>query len=414
MECGTETERFRGGACIRCVLEADLTTLLRPTEPPDLRLVRLIQALADVPRPESIYTWMRGPKAHELLTRIGTRELALTPEAFDALPRSTAVDHLREILIHNRLMVAPEDRHLAIFERWVNSRVTELQEHPDVALLIERYAKWHHLSRLRQRVGHTNMDVACRGARQNITEAGKFLTWLYTEQHVTTATFTQAHIDTYLDGAVTTRFHIKNFISWYARGRGGKGRLFVPARKAITSPILSQQNRLQVIRNAIEFDDVSLNIRIAALIHLLWATPLTRVAGLTKQHIELRPDGMYIHLGATPSLVPEFIAPLFWAHVHHTDNEQTTNAGTEWLFPGYRAGRPIAVPTLQQRFHALGLDPQRTRNSTLKHLTAQLDVHTLADTLGYSAKTLSQHAERAGAYFGHYVDAKRAATASRR
>ena len=304
VRCGTETERLRAGACVRCVLEEDLTAILRPSAPPDLRLARLVQILVDVPRPESIYTWMRGTKARELLSKLGTRELELTPEAFDALPISTAASHLREILIHNRLMVAPDDHYLAIFERWLAARLEQLRDHPDIASLIERYATWHHLSRLRERVGHTNMAIACRDAKQCITEAGKFLIWLEDEEHVNAATFGQAHIDKYLTNAVSTRYHIKNFISWYSRGRGGKRRYYVPARSAKTSLSLSQRERLHVIRNAIEFDQVTLNIRIAALIHLLWAVPITRIASLTMANVDLRADGIYLELSTTPTVEP--------------------------------------------------------------------------------------------------------------
>lgn len=51
--CGREGERFRGGHCITCVLTTDLTELLRPNDPPDLRLKRLIKILTDSTRPES-------------------------------------------------------------------------------------------------------------------------------------------------------------------------------------------------------------------------------------------------------------------------------------------------------------------------------------------------------------------------
>ncbi|WP_158252928.1 MULTISPECIES: hypothetical protein [unclassified Cryobacterium] len=42
---------------------------------------------------------IRGQQAHELLTRLGARDLELTHDAFDALPPTRAVTHLREILI---------------------------------------------------------------------------------------------------------------------------------------------------------------------------------------------------------------------------------------------------------------------------------------------------------------------------
>ncbi|APZ34590.1 hypothetical protein BOH66_10325 [Microbacterium aurum] len=403
--CGVEAERFRNGQCARCVIEADLTELLKPTTPPDLRIKRLIQVFVESTRPESIYTWMRGEKAHELLRKIGDRELDLTPEAFNALPRGHSVEHLREILIHNRLMVAPADRHLAIFEGWVDARLRELQPHPDVASIIEQYARWHHLNRLRERVGVANMDIACRNARQQITEAGKFLIWVEQARERTVATFHQEDIDAYLDGAVTTRFQIKHFIGWFARGRGGSRKLYVPPRKAITLPTLTQAQRIQAIRNAVEFEQVALSTRVAALIHLLWATPLTRIVRLTADQLELRPDGMFIRLGVNVSEIPEPLAPMFWRQLEDRDG-MTTNTGTDWLFPGYRAGRHLSVPTLQQRLNTLGIDPQRTRNTTLKQLTALIDVASLSDLLGYSPKTLAQHAERSGSHMARYVDAK--------
>lgn len=107
--CGGEAERFRGGNCINCVLRGDLAALLQPTTPPDLRLKHLIEILATAKRLESIYTWMRGHQAHELLIRLGTRELDLTHDAFDALPPTRAVAHLREILAHHGIL-AERDR----------------------------------------------------------------------------------------------------------------------------------------------------------------------------------------------------------------------------------------------------------------------------------------------------------------
>lgn len=102
--CATETERFRAGHCIRCVLRTDLEALLHPHTPPDLSLKRLIGVLAAAARPESVYTWMRGANANELLTSLGTRSIALTHESFDALPASRSVEYLREMLVHHGML----------------------------------------------------------------------------------------------------------------------------------------------------------------------------------------------------------------------------------------------------------------------------------------------------------------------
>jgi hypothetical protein len=61
---------------------------------------------------------MRGAKAKELLTGLGTRDIGLSHAAFDALPPSHAVEYLRELLIHYG-MPPERDRQLAALERWL-------------------------------------------------------------------------------------------------------------------------------------------------------------------------------------------------------------------------------------------------------------------------------------------------------
>ena len=184
--CGREAERFRGGACMRCVVRADLDELLAPGT--DLRLRRLVDLLADVNRPESIYTYMRGKRAHALLTAIGTRELPLTQEAFDALQPGNAVEHLRALLVHHRML--PErgtDERLHRFEQWIAARLAAL---PDDGTRdrIERFATWHHLKRVRARAveSDVNIETVTHAAKQEITEAGKFLLWLRAEHDIGT------------------------------------------------------------------------------------------------------------------------------------------------------------------------------------------------------------------------------------
>jgi hypothetical protein len=410
-QCGTEAERFRAGRCVRCVIEGDLDAILKPNDPADLRLKKLSAALLESRRPESIHTWMQGTKVKQLLTMIGNRELELTHEGFDSLPRSPAVEHLREILVHNRLMEIPADHYLRRFEHWLQVRIDSLAPYPEIATMIEQFGRWHHLPRLARLAADPgkNLDAPTRNAKQEITEAGKFLIWLHDEHGTTPRGMTQWHIDLYLDGGTSTRRIIRNFIAWYRKGRGGKRKLYVPPRYAQTLPTLNQSQRLQLIRNAIEMDQVALSTRIAALIHLLWATPLVRIVMLRTDDILLKPTGMTIALGSTPAVVPEPLAPLFWAFLTNEANRQTVNIGTDWLFPGNQAGHPILAYTLQRRLLVLGIDPQRARNASLKNLTAQIDIHTLAGLLGYSPITLANHAAQSGTYMSAYVEAKRKA-----
>lgn len=413
-QCGSEGERFRQGRCVRCVIEGDLEFVLKPNEPADLRIKKLVTVLTESRRPESIHTWMQGTKAKELLTEIGNRDLELTHEAFDARPYSAALEHIRAILIHNRLMVVPENVAVRRFEAWLNTRLEQLAPRPDVESVIEQFARWHHLPRIQKIAAETSrsLDSPTRNAKQEITEAGKFLIWLRDEHGRSPAEMTQWHIDLYLAGGTSTRRTIRNFVIWFRKGRGGKTKLNVSPRYAKSEPTISHAQRLQLIRNAADMDQVALSTRVAALIHLLWATPIARITVLKNSDVILGPDGMTIALGNTPAEIPESLAPLFWAHVSDPSNQQTTNVGTDWLFPGFRAGQPIVPQTLQERLRVLGIDPQLSRNAGLRNLTAQVDVRTLSELLGYSAITLANHAGQAGGLMSAYVEAKRVARAA--
>jgi hypothetical protein len=173
--CRKEGERIRGGLCASCVLTDDLTPILHPNDPPDLRLHRLIRELASTNRPQSIRTWMRGHAASELLHRVGARELVLSHDAFDREPPSRALEHLREMLVHHQILPGRDDIRLVRFETWLDKRLDTFKEDPHIHQPLEQSARWHHLRRLRQDPPPANMEHATRAAKQEITEAGKFL-----------------------------------------------------------------------------------------------------------------------------------------------------------------------------------------------------------------------------------------------
>jgi hypothetical protein len=74
---------------------------------------------------------MRQPATAELLTLTGTRALQLSHEAFDAMPPSRGLEHLREMLVSHRMMPDRGDRHLARFERWLRPTAADAARHPN-------------------------------------------------------------------------------------------------------------------------------------------------------------------------------------------------------------------------------------------------------------------------------------------
>lgn len=412
LECSTcdrEAERFRNGSCARCVVHADLTNLLRPGT--DLRLRRLVDTLANVDRPESIYTYMRGKRAHELLAAIGSRELALSQEAFDLLKPSPAVEHLRALLIHHRML--PErhtDERVHRFEQWIATRLDELPG-DGIRDRIERFATWYHLKRVRSRAldPGVNVETVTHAAKQEITEAGRFLLWLRVEHGVGPPELRQAHVDDYLSSGTSTRKHIRNFLRWFNRDdnrRTKAERVDAPFREAHSEPLLKQSERIALVRNCLEWEQVKLSTRIAGLILLLWAQPLNKIVMLRHEHTTFDVTGMTLKLGERPTAVPEAVANLFWRHLEAPGNPHTVNTGTPWLFPGGQAGRHLHPGTLSERLKVLGIDAQRARNATLRDLAHEVDARTLMDLLGYSRPVVARYATRAGAPMSDYVDLK--------
>ncbi|MBX9719216.1 MAG: hypothetical protein K2X36_10305 [Microbacteriaceae bacterium] len=405
--CGREAERIHGGHCARCVLNDELEHLLQPGD--DRPLQKLIIALVAVERPESLITYTRGARARELLTRIGCRELALTHDAFDALPRSTAAEHLRALLTHHGVLPNRGSDPVARFKTWLAERLDTLPD-DGARSSIEQFATWRHLRRIREREQDDwrNLTTVTHAAKQEITEAGKFLAWLRSTYDTGPNGVQQAHVDEYLVAGSTTRRHIRNYLHWLEPNRTRRFRkVDAPYRVANSTPIVTQEQRVQMVRNCLEFDQVVLSTRIAGLILLLWAQPLNRIVMLRQRDVDIRVDGLYLNFGAVPSIVPPELAATFGDYFAHPSNQRTGNTGTEWLFPGTRAGRHLHENTLSDRLRILGIDAQRARNATLQDLTHEVDARSLIDLLGYSGKVITLHAARAGAPRSDYIALRR-------
>lgn len=76
------------------------------------------------------------------------------------------------------------------------------------------------------------------------------------------------------------------------------------------------------------------------------------------------------------------------------------------MFPSITAGQHISAATLWNRLKIFNIQPLPARNATLFDLTKKLDTDTLAALLGYSKKTITNHAAQAGITMGSYPAAR--------
>jgi hypothetical protein len=408
--CGTEAEHYRKDTCARCVLDTELSQLLRldegadrpgTGEHTDLAMRRLRCGMVRADRPESLLAWLRAAPVRELLTGLATGQVPLTHEGLDALPASRGVEHMRALLEGHEVL-APRDHHLALFERWLDDKLSAIEDRR-IRQPLEQFARWHHLNRLRRgsRPGQGSRGPV-HAAKQQITEVAKFLTWLQTEHHRYIDGCAQLDVEDYLSQGPTTRHLIRTFFVWRAKNKLPP-EIVIGHRQPRRQPVLTQDQRLAWVRRCLTHHDESRPYRVAGVLLLLYAQPLVRIAALAADSVRVTPEGPVIILADDPLPVPQPFAELVMEHVAHRPNLRTNNRTSPWLFPARAGDRHLHPDGIMKRLRGLGIDLQAARTSALRGLVAQAPPPVVAQMLGYSYQITEHHAREAATTYSRYV-----------
>lgn len=353
--------------------------------------------------PESILTWLRKPGVRELLERVATGKIPLSHEALDREPSSLRAEHLRSLLIHHNLLPA-RDHYLALFERWLHNKVEGIDD-IEVRRPIESFTRWHHLRRIRtlSKDGKPTRGPV-HSAKQEITETIKFLSWLKLTYGRSVASCLQTDVDTWLADGPTTRHAIRTFFVWALKNRTCTN-ITIGFRQAKTVPLLTQGQRLAMLKACLTDNIDTLSYRVAATLLLLYAQPVVKIAAMKSSDMILTPDGPRLSLGQEhPAPVPEPFASLLIKHLASRPNMRTgSSSGSPWLFPGYRAGQHIHPNTLMERLREIGIDLLGARNASLRALVKEVPAPLVAEMLGYSYQVTQKHAAATAEPWSRYA-----------
>ncbi|MEV8150092.1 hypothetical protein AB0O52_18350 [Arthrobacter sp. NPDC080073] len=338
--CGTETEHYRQNTCARCSLRNDLTALMHVDESDgnETTAAKLLAALCGAQRPESILTWLRPTGVRELLERLATGDIPLSHEVLDREPNSLRVEHLRSLLTHHKLL-PNRDHYLALFERWLPIKLADIED-PEIRRPVESFARWHHLRRIRTL---STDGKPTRGpvhsAKQEITETIKFLIWLKTTHGRAVASCVQADVDGWLADGPTTRHAIRTFFVWAVKNRTCTN-ITIGFRQAKTAPLLTQPQRLAMLKACLTDNIDTLSYRVAATLLLLYAQPVVKIAAMKSTDVILTPDGPRLSFGEEhPAPVPEPLASLLTEHLASRPN----------MAYRQQRGQRVVVPRLPAR-----------------------------------------------------------------
>ena len=400
--CGTEAEHYRKEICARCALRDDLTSLLLDNAADRQSMHQLIEALCTADRAESIHTWLRSAQVRTLLGRLAAGHISLTHAGLDTEPANNRTEPLRSLLVHHGLL-PHRDPSLALFERWLDTKLEQITT-DDVRRPVEQFARWHHLSRIRDRA---RSGRPTRGSvlhsKLGITDAIKFLTWLHDTHHRAITTCSQADVDSWLANGPTTRHIIRGFIVW-----AGKSRLcqdiVVEHYRARTVPLLTQDQRLDWLRELLTGNSTTLPYRIAGILVLLYAQPLVKVAALRTTDVTDSPGELMLTLGKEPAPVPNPFSALLKEHLANRPNLRTGNhRQSPWLFPSYRTGQHLHPTTLSDRLRSHGISLIGARNAALRDLVSDAPPPVVAELLGYSHSATHRHATAAATPYARYT-----------
>ena len=381
-DCG-EATKLTDGPCARCALRKQLQELFAGTdEAIRPELAGLFENLAAIERPSTVLTWLSRSGAVRVLARVAAGEVALSHEALDELPAGKPLEHLRAMLVATGAL-PPRDEQMARLEAWVSSTLAA-REDPEERQLLQRYALWHLLRRLRARLKNGEATFS-QGTllKARVRSAIVLLEWL-ARRGISFGEATQGDLDAFLAGEGAPKGRdVGHFVRW-AQGERLTSLELPAVRWSGPSSSSDSAERWDQARWLLSDGSVDRADRLACLLVLLYAQRAAVISRLRLDHVEIGEDSVRLRLGRCPVELPEPLAGIVVELVADRKGHAVLgDAGVSpWLFPGGQPGRPISASRMTERLRDLGVQAGPVRSEALMQLARELPAAVLAKMLG--------------------------------
>lgn len=219
--CGREDHPYGSTRCARCILRERLTVLL--TDPGTGVIAAPLRPVFDTlmasERPQTTIYWLRRPPGigPRLLRAMVLGQMEISHAAFEALPSDRAHNYLRDLLAAVGVL-PPYEPAIARMTPWLEAKLKTLPA--EEARLVNRFARWRVLRRLRGHAERGALTKAIDRGRVEITEAVRFLGWAR-HHGATIDTVSQGMIDRYFHAHLSKIDALGTFLNWLpARSAG--------------------------------------------------------------------------------------------------------------------------------------------------------------------------------------------------
>ncbi|MFB7293210.1 hypothetical protein [Actinacidiphila glaucinigra] len=296
------------------------------------------------------------------------------------------------------------DKYICSFQRWLPGHLADIAD-PEHAKTIRLFATWRVLPRLRARAdrGHITPSIR-RFAAEQIKHATAFIQWLG-ERNATLASCGQTDVDAWwAENSEHGRNCLRAFLNWAMQSRHRRRSLSIPTMKTTRRAALSEDERLDALGRLLTDPDTPANLRVAGVIVLLYAQPLTRIVRLAVDDVIHDGEAVLLRLGEPASPVPEPAASLLRDYIADRDHMNTaTNQASPWLFPGRRAGQPFRPDHLSALLNEIGVPVAAARGAAIRQQLLDMPAPVVADALGYHHKTTTRLRNETGGTWSRYA-----------
>lgn len=219
---------------------------------------------------------------------------------------------------------------------------------------------------------------------------------------------TQHDIDQWFAGPGAARWNARPFLAWCQQHHHLPARLELPAQyHGKPTPPADPEDRWALAARLATDDQLDPADRVAGLLVVLYAQPLTRIATLTRNDIVTLDDRVQLRLGPDPLDLAEPLASLIRTLPVTRRRSTAQQLPNPWLFAGGHAGKHIEATSLGVRLSRIGIEPRRMRLAAAEQLSREVPPAMLAGVLGLRISTAVQHASRSGGKWTNYAAARR-------
>lgn len=131
--------------------------------------------------------------------------------------------------------------------------------------------------------------------------------------------------------------------------------------------LIEKDQRWAQVRRLVKGDGGDTGTRVAGLLLLFFAQPLSRISRIRLDQVARTVGGVTLTLGSHPIDLPPPLDFLVLELVQQRYSYSTLGRSEDhpWLFPGTAGGQPISSRQLMRRLTALGIKARPARNTTL-------------------------------------------------